>query len=309
MKFFNKKIVIIALSVFVLAGTVGVASAQTTTSTASTTLDALLRQLRTQQDQVKQTLALIGDLREGMTSEEVKALQELLAADPSVYPEGIISGFFGPLTKNAVKRFQAKNGIDQLGIVGPKTRQKLNELAGDSDFQCKAWGRLIAPGQRKKVGMREIDLSHCNKVPEGIFKKLTGDWWKGGNNGTSTTATSTTASSTDTAKPKLSRISVIEITDEEATVKWVTNELAKSEVRYGVEENVLTSTTTETEMSSTLVKRHAIELEDLEENTKYFYVVISTDKAGNVATSSVRDFTTTEDDEDDSDDDEDEDDE
>ncbi|MDP2676947.1 MAG: peptidoglycan-binding protein [bacterium] len=67
-------------------------------------------------------------LERGATSDEVKYLQEFLATLPGVYPEKIITGYFGLLTENAVRRFQAKYGIDQLGVVGPRTRSKLNEL-------------------------------------------------------------------------------------------------------------------------------------------------------------------------------------
>ena len=64
----------------------------------------------------------------GSSGEEVKVLQKLLAGDLSLYPEGLVTGFFGPLTELAVKRLQAKLKIDQVGAVGPQTLAKLNEL-------------------------------------------------------------------------------------------------------------------------------------------------------------------------------------
>ena len=69
----------------------------------------------------------------GVTGEDVTQLQELLAKDSSLYPEGLVTGFFGELTKQAVGRFQIRHGIlvagdPVLGYVGPKTRAKLNEL-------------------------------------------------------------------------------------------------------------------------------------------------------------------------------------
>ncbi len=39
-----------------------------------------------------------------------------------------MSGYFGALTEKAVKKFQAKYGIEAIGIVGPLTRTKLNAL-------------------------------------------------------------------------------------------------------------------------------------------------------------------------------------
>ncbi|MDP2641298.1 MAG: ABC transporter substrate-binding protein [Candidatus Yanofskybacteria bacterium] len=82
------------------------------------------------------------ELREGMTSPEVRLLQECLAQDSAVYPEGTVSGFFGPATKRAVIRFQEKYAQDVLapsgftrgtGLVAVATRAKLNELCGTQE--------------------------------------------------------------------------------------------------------------------------------------------------------------------------------
>ncbi len=71
------------------------------------------------------------NLRRGMRDNgDVKYLQELLARDLSVYPEGIVSGYFGPKTFAAVKRFQAKYNLPATGLVGPLTRAKLKEIFG-----------------------------------------------------------------------------------------------------------------------------------------------------------------------------------
>ena len=47
----------------------------------------------------------------GVRNNDVKSLQEFLAKDASLYPEGLITGYFGLLTKKAVQRFQCKHGI------------------------------------------------------------------------------------------------------------------------------------------------------------------------------------------------------
>ena len=76
-------------------------------------------------------------LKYGQENDEVKALQVCLAKDSDVYPEGITSGWFGSLTRNAINRFQEKYASEILtpygltegtGIVGAKTREKLNEI-------------------------------------------------------------------------------------------------------------------------------------------------------------------------------------
>lgn len=68
----------------------------------------------------------------------VKILQALLASDKTVYPAGIINGSFGPLTQKAVKRFQKKHGLPQVGRVGPLTLEKLNEKLSDSPLGLEA---------------------------------------------------------------------------------------------------------------------------------------------------------------------------
>lgn len=74
-------------------------------------------------------------LRSRSRGVSVTILQQMLAKDTAVYPEGLTTGFFGPATLRAVQRFQekydiAKKGGPGYGQVGPQTRAKLNELYG-----------------------------------------------------------------------------------------------------------------------------------------------------------------------------------
>lgn len=83
-----------------------------------------------------QTNIFIKTLQRGSRGDDVKQLQEFLKKYPDIYPEGLITGYFGPLTEKAVQRFQAKFQIVSsgspvttgYGFVGPKTRAKLNEF-------------------------------------------------------------------------------------------------------------------------------------------------------------------------------------
>ncbi|GEM_PF-1491136 len=74
--------------------------------------------------------ALTRDLDPGDSGNDVTQLQVYLAADAELYPEGKVTGYYGSLTTAAVKRFQARYGIAQVGRVGPQTRAKLNEVMG-----------------------------------------------------------------------------------------------------------------------------------------------------------------------------------
>ncbi|MST03994.1 MAG: hypothetical protein EXS49_00270, partial [Candidatus Pacebacteria bacterium] len=64
----------------------------------------------------------------GSSNDQVSLLQAILAKNPSLYPSGLVSGYYGPLTEAAVKNFQLKYGIDPSGSVGTKTITKLNEF-------------------------------------------------------------------------------------------------------------------------------------------------------------------------------------
>ena len=97
----------------------------------------LQQQLAAAQGGATTGLCLSADLKYGMKGDAVKTLQQGLKQDPSVYPEGLVTGYFGPLTKAAVIRFQEKYASEILapwgltkgtGYVGSTTRAKFNAL-------------------------------------------------------------------------------------------------------------------------------------------------------------------------------------
>lgn len=75
---------------------------------------------------------------------EVTEVQTYLATDASLYPEALVTGYYGQLTKAAVERFQAAEGIVSAGTpattgygrVGPRTmiaiNSKLTSGSGDN---------------------------------------------------------------------------------------------------------------------------------------------------------------------------------
>ncbi len=70
------------------------------------------------------------DLKRGNQGEAVKDLQQYLIHEGS-YLEALVSGYFGRLTENAVKKFQAKYDISPVsGFVGYKTRHRMQQLTG-----------------------------------------------------------------------------------------------------------------------------------------------------------------------------------
>lgn len=74
---------------------------------------------------------LTRQLELGMRGNDVSALQTFLARDNTIYPQGLVTGYFGSLTKSAVSNFQARNGISSIGRVGPVTLSAINaQMAG-----------------------------------------------------------------------------------------------------------------------------------------------------------------------------------
>ncbi len=64
----------------------------------------------------------------GTRGDDVRSLQEFLSRDKEIYPEGLATGYYGPKTVEAVKRWQQKYGVEAIGIVGPKTIAKIKEI-------------------------------------------------------------------------------------------------------------------------------------------------------------------------------------
>jgi peptidoglycan hydrolase-like protein with peptidoglycan-binding domain len=68
-------------------------------------------------------------LKKGLSGDDVRRLQQFLAQDVTVYPEGQVTGYYGALTEAAVRRWQAKYQVVSsgtpattgYGIVGPRT--------------------------------------------------------------------------------------------------------------------------------------------------------------------------------------------
>lgn len=216
------------------------------------TLKQAEKEVKATTKEITTTLKLIRNLKKGMSGEDVKLLQEVLATDPEIYPEGLITGYFGQLTEKAVKKFQKIAGIEQVGLVGPKTLAKINELlqegAGKSGKVPP--GLLIAPGIRKKLGIQQ-----------------------------------------DTTPPIISDI-LATASSSSAEITWLTDEKADSRVWYDILSPIVAGGSTPTISSSDLVLNHRIAIFGLVPITTYYYVVSSTDSISNTTTSSQETFRT-----------------
>ncbi len=291
-----------------------VSFAQTATSTDAITqlkqrilnLQAQILELQKQQQQV--TLELLKTLQQGATGNDVKTLQQLLAGDSEIYPEGKITGFFGPLTAKAVKKFQKKHGLEQVGFVGPKTLKKINEVLRETGMMMTMDdlrnfasstasttapcafvppGHYIAPGWLKKM----------NGEREGHENENSGDNNEHGEHGDRGNKYglnlpcgqgTTTPPVIDTTAPVISNVAVGSITQTGASITWITNEATVAKTAYGTS----TTYTIETGFSSAFSSAFTQVLSGLTASTTYHFRITAKDAAGNIASTGDVVFTT-----------------
>ena len=284
-------------------------------------LQVQILELQKQQEQV--TLELLKTLQQGSTGDDVKTLQTLLAGDSDIYPEGKITGFFGPLTAKAIKKFQKKHGFEQVGFVGPKTLKKLNELlrestvvivGGDSQnltasTTCTVLppGHYIAPGWNKKMWHDDDDDEDDDNDDgddndsDDHKKKNKHKEFKFGSIPFSIPCNqlppgiakkigqgTTTPPVLDTTAPVIVSTSVSDIGTTTARINWTTNELTRTQIAYGTS----TSYTTETGWSAGANTTHTHFITGLTANIAYHFQITVKDAAANTASSGDMTFTT-----------------
>jgi peptidoglycan hydrolase-like protein with peptidoglycan-binding domain len=316
---FIKFIAILTLASFALVPAVSLAEA-TSTNSQINNISAMLEQIKAMQAQIEalkasqgtlkaqaatQIGAFVASLQLGSSGDDVKALQALLAANANIYPEGLITGYFGKATEKAIKRLQKENGLEQAGRVGPKTRDLLNSLLnanpiafemssstgrGDDRGEGKGEdkrpcamvppGHLIAPGWLKKDGNQMPVVPPCQTLPKGISDKLGGDWKPG-----------TTTPPVNYVYPQLLVIEATSTAPTTAYVFWTSTKLTTSEFWYGTS-TPLASTTPIKLSDNVFSASHSVNLSGLSTSTTYYYQIKVSDERPNSATSTERMLTT-----------------
>ena len=118
----------------VLEGTTSTSSVSTTNGSGSLT-GSMRRSISSS------CSVLSSDLHIGSVGSEVSRLQSFLSKDKSIYPDGIVTGYFGRMTEDAVRRWQAAHNLVStgtpattgFGFVGPHTR---SEMATEMEREC-----------------------------------------------------------------------------------------------------------------------------------------------------------------------------
>ena len=114
-----------------LMGTPSVTTSQVSTSTPSSNGPG----------NASSCMSISGTLSLGSHGEDVTKLQQFLAQNKSIYPQGLVTGYYGTETEDAVRRYQALHGIvatgtpatTGYGAVGPSTR---GEMEREMETEC-----------------------------------------------------------------------------------------------------------------------------------------------------------------------------
>lgn len=81
-------------------------------------------------------------LKKGSSGDDVTRLQQFLARDTAIYPEALVTGYYGSLTEAAVMRWQARYNIVSsgtadstgYGVVGPRTAAAIALLCSTGSY-------------------------------------------------------------------------------------------------------------------------------------------------------------------------------
>jgi len=201
--------------------------------------------------------AITSQLDMGDHGPEVTELQTYLATNASIYPEGLVTGYFGQLTKAAVERFQTAQGIISQGTpattgygrVGPLTQAAINTKLANS-------GNPNPSGDVHAPTIRSVDVNTDN-------------------NGSSITWTASEASM--------------------GKVYYSTSPINISNTfdSTGVFSGEPTVSGTLAQYDGLARITHTININNLTPNTTYFYLVVVFDSSKNVSITSPASFRTT----------------
>jgi peptidoglycan hydrolase-like protein with peptidoglycan-binding domain len=102
----------------------------------------------------------------GSQNSDVTELQTYLAGNPTFYPSGLVTGYFGSLTQAGVEKFQVGQGIVSSGSpattgygrVGPSTMASLNAIMGGGMASGDVSAPVIYPAS-VSVGKNEATIA------------------------------------------------------------------------------------------------------------------------------------------------------
>ncbi|MCA9361335.1 peptidoglycan-binding protein [Candidatus Kaiserbacteria bacterium] len=136
------------------------------TDSSSTDVSELLKVLKGLMEQVAELKAKLADVRgeirdvlrdgleEGVENEDVREIQRLLAEDKTLYPEGLVTGYYGRLTTEAIKKFQLRHDLTVTGKVDEETKDFLEEYLKERRDNASLTGVFNRVGIKDKIKER-----------------------------------------------------------------------------------------------------------------------------------------------------------
>ena len=110
-----------------------------------------------------QDVSYAGDCPNNATAPLSSTLDLQRYLDCNGFSPGPIDGSMGPQTKQAIKTFQATNGLVSDGVVGPKTKAAMRAYTQISfTFTGSGWGHGVGLSQYGAKGLAEIGASFCS---------------------------------------------------------------------------------------------------------------------------------------------------
>lgn len=94
-------------------------------------LQEQLAKLKSEVAIVKEEIKITKELYKGVSGNEVKEVQKFLKQFSEIYPEGLVTGYYGPLTEKAVKKFQEREGLEPTGKIDATTKKSINEYLSE----------------------------------------------------------------------------------------------------------------------------------------------------------------------------------
>ena len=111
-------------------------------------------------------------LARGSRGNDVVQLQQFLIAQGSLQ-SGLATGYFGVLTEASVRSWQSKNGVDAVGIVGPKTRATIAKMCNtkqstpgkqSTDTKTPTIAKVPRPLLQKFDTMKNATVKECSRT-------------------------------------------------------------------------------------------------------------------------------------------------
>lgn len=213
----------------------------------------------------------------GQATSVVESWDDSTAA--TTYWESFVSGI-------PANNTQQDRTLDLISLLGA---QKVKELIAGGKLNISVAGSLATVYGQAATSTRTygVQVNGPDLVLQGNYDTQICEVPNDPNSPISDSSGSVGSCELDQASPIVSSIQVTGITSNSATIQWLTNEPADTQIGYGI-----TSPSTDTPLDSSLVSFHSVQLTGLDPYKYYQYAVKSRDGCGNLSISSTKTFRT-----------------